>query len=222
MGFFDRRPKASVAGFCQRFYDQSILAQIGPVDAHAALAESDLRSLVEADASFAGVDQGAFTLELAAVRFEVFSLAWLHNVKDKFAPSQTAFTKVYLHQRGRTDIWEAMLPYNKAIAQSATNGCDSSTPAGRGILTFVHSFRADIFITWQKQGYDLEAAGRATNRLCTDVAWKERVTAALVATVLSRAVGVDPNEAALLRATAIVIGFYNGAAEAIGQVRIQE
>jgi hypothetical protein len=46
--------------------------------------------------------------EITVIRFEVFGLAWLHQKGDKRAAEQSEFTRRYLAEAGRTDIWEAM------------------------------------------------------------------------------------------------------------------
>ena len=113
------------------------------------------RSVTEVDPKFADVEIELLMAELTVIRFEVFGLAWLHQQGDKRAAEQSDFTRVYLENSSRTDIWEAMVPYNQAIAQSSTFGQTSETGTGRAYLTFVNSMRMDLFDCWYAMGFGL-------------------------------------------------------------------
>lgn len=130
MSFFNRKPKVALDEFCHDFYDKNILhAVINGIDAGSLFLDTIRKSVADVDSSFASVNPQLFEAEMIVLRFEVFSLAWLHQLGDKRAAEQSAFTKRYLEEQERPDIWEAMEPYNRAIARSSTHGLTPDTAA---------------------------------------------------------------------------------------------
>jgi hypothetical protein len=82
------------------------------------------------DASFKGIDYTIFLLEMAAVNVELFGLAWLsHNyelskeisLSDSSIPEEIVFTKRYLQDTGRGNIWERMSFYNDVILKTVVD-----------------------------------------------------------------------------------------------------
>jgi hypothetical protein len=222
MSLFSRKPKIRLDEFCRDFYDRNILhAIIGGRDAGSVFFETMRDSVTEADSSFSSIDWESFKFEMTALRFEVFALAWLNQVGEKLAVAQSIFTKSYLEAEDRSDIWEAMEPYNRAIARSSTHGCTPETPTGRGRIAFVDSFRFGLMKSWMKKNLDDPAcAGRVINRMLTDDAWKQGVTRGYLMLTLCHRLGCEVNEEAQFRLTAFVIGLYNGSREAIADVKI--
>jgi hypothetical protein len=67
------------------------------------------------DASIAGTDRSTFFNEFAAANIELFGLAWLQHLREcsPHAPyglmlEEIGFTKRFLQNTGRADIWETM------------------------------------------------------------------------------------------------------------------
>ncbi len=222
MGLFSLKEKVRLADFCRDFYDKQML---NPVIQGMNVAEVYLDkvrdSVAEADPRFKAVDRAKFMAEMTLIRFEVFGLAWLHQLGDKHAAAQSAFTKSYLEGKNRTDIWDALEPYNQAIAQSSHLGQTHETASGRGYLAFTDSMRLQLFKEWTKQGFDAKAVSRAANRIATDVAWQRGDTAGLLMLTLCERLGCEVNSEGQFRLTAVIRGFYDGALEALKPIKVE-
>ena len=224
MGIFTRKPKVRLEEFCRDFYDEQLFnAKVGTkeIDVTKTYAKVVLQSLVDADSSLTDITAEELVAEFIPLRLEVFGLAWLHRLGDKRAAEQSHFTKCYLGMAGRSDIWEAMEPYNLASSRSSTLGHTGDTALGRGYITFVNEMRAALFDEWLKLGYDDNAVARAANRVATDEAWKKGLTPALLMCAICEQLGCEPNERAQSRLQAVVRGFYDGVATSLKQVSIQ-
>ena len=114
MSIFGRKEEVNLEDFCRDFYDNYILNPIvGGVNFGTALPDYVIN---EIDSLFALIDKHKLTEELMILRFELFALAWTHKfVSGKIVVAQSAFTKHYLHEKERDDIWSGMESYNHMI-----------------------------------------------------------------------------------------------------------
>ncbi len=221
MGLFNRKQRVQLGAFCRDFFDRNVLYPISAgVDAGRTYADTVIRSVSEADATFAAVDCDRFHSEMTLIRLEVFGLAWIHQFGDKHAADQSEYTKTYLEERDRADIWERLAPYNQAIARSSTMGQTSETPKGRAYLAFINKMRADLFDEWHKQGIEPDAVARAANRIATDVSWEKGIAAAFLMLTLCDHLGCQLNDEGQYRLIAVIRGLYDGARETMKQVKI--
>jgi len=222
MGLFTQKRTATTVEFCSAFYDEAFYSVVGGVDMWKVFAEKSHQMIAEADSHFKQVNFPAFISELQALRLEVFGVAWLHCVKDKFAPSQSAFTKLYCEEHGRADIWEMMVNYNQAIARATADhgGRDPNRRMDRAQIVFVNNMRASLFDKWIALGYDPESVARAANRIFCENPWKSYRTHMYLSVVLTDQLKCEINEEARSRVIAVIQGFYAGAAEAIREVTI--
>jgi hypothetical protein len=221
MGLLSGKPKIRLDEFCRDFYQRNILqAKIAGIDAALVFVDTLREMVADADASFILVESELFAHEITALRFEVFALAWLHQLGDKLVAAQTTFTKQYLEEEDRLDIWESMQPYNQAIAKASHHGVTSDTATGRARLLFLNRFRLDLFGKWHEQGFEPECVARGVNRLLSEVPWKDGVTRGYLMLTLCDRLGVEVNEEAQFQLIASIIGLYNGSREAIADVRI--
>jgi hypothetical protein len=210
MGLFSRKPKISIYEFCREFYDTQIFhAMIGGIDAWSAFLETVFNSVVEADQSFAVIDQAVFQREMTALRMELFGLAWSHKFERlEFTLGQSSYTQRYLEENGRLDIWDIMGEYNKAIAQS----------------TELSDRWAKVRDEWAKQeGDSFSNVARIVNRWDADIRRNDCILVKRLAAKLADRLGCDINldSEALFRLQAVIFGFYNGAKEAIESVNLQ-
>lgn len=216
-----RKPRVPLEAFCREFYDRYVLAptvrglNVGEVYCH-----SVQESIAEVDSGFATIDSERLLAEMTMVRFEVFGLAWLHQFGDKRAPDQSAYTKEYLVEKGHEDIWANMEPYNQAIARSSWAGYTSETATGRAYLTFFNTVLADSFDKWFARGFEPDCVARAANRLLAKAAWKKGITPGFVMLTLCNRLGYELNEQGQIRLAATIQGLYDGAREAMRQVKI--
>lgn len=220
MSLFRRKPKLSVQEFSRDFYDSALLDTLIQ-QAHETYCQVIKRSIEDVDARFATVDSKEFAAEIAAIRFEVFGLAWLHHFGDKFAAPQSAFTKTYLEEKHRPEIWEAMERYNRSIARSFGAFLKSGTAEAREQATRVNLMKSDTFDYWVERGYDGTAVARAANRLGARAAWEAGLSQGFLAVNLCEVLlGHQLNEDAEFRLIAFIRGFYDGAYQACEAVTI--
>src|SRR5262245_16508565 len=127
------KPKARLSDICQQFYDKFILHPTIPgtnIDLTSGGFEAVRGEIIEVDQAFSRVQPAQFVEEMMTIWFEVFGLAWLHEVGEKYTATQSAYTKNYLERKNRLDIWEKMGEYNQAISRSGAYGIDRDTPEG--------------------------------------------------------------------------------------------
>jgi hypothetical protein len=225
MSIFSKKEEVNLEDFCRDFYEKNILNPvIGGIDFSAVCFDSELKLVIEADQSFANIDSQKFATEMTPLRFEVIALAWLHQFGDKLAVAQSTFTKNYLHEKKRDDIWDAMESYNQAIARSSTAGKTSKNAFDRVYLARVNLTRADLFDQYYKEGYDMDCVARVLNRLFTDAAWKRHITANFLTFTLCDRLGFksnEPNKEAQFRLTVVIHGFYVGTRQSLEKIKIK-
>lgn len=221
MGLFSIRREVSTQEFCRDYYDQNIFtADLGGSDLWEVFCRSGYKMIAETDPQFKTVDFYAFASELRALRLEVFSTAWLHSFKDKFAPYQSEFTKQYLRDRGVSEVWEQMEDYNQAVARSTAGGLDPNSRSGRTQLAVIDKARADIFDHWLSMGYDPKTVARAANRINSLPAVKSLRLYNYLSFALTDRLNCDVNEEARIGLIYIIRGFYEGAKKSLKDVKI--
>jgi len=174
----------------------------------------------EADPSFAVVDLAKLKEELRALRLEMIGTAWAHESTPEIALAISEFTKGYLSGIGRSDLWEAMADYNKAIAESTTYGADPKTGSGRARIVMVNTARANLFDKWVGQGRNPEAAARVANRADSEASWKAGTTQAMLAVQVTRRLDIEGSNPIWERLAAVAYGFYQGAKETLEGVQL--
>lgn len=226
MGIFSKKQEVNLEDFCHDFYEKNILNPvIGGIDAGTVYIETIKKNIVEVDQNFANIDYQKFATEMMILRFELFALAWFHKFGDKLAVAQSIFTKHYLFEKKKGDIWNNSEPYNQAIARSSTAGRTSENPFDRMFLGSRNLKLANLFDEYNNQGLDPECIARALNRLSTDVVWKKDITANFLMLTFCDRLGFksdEPNKEAQLRLAAIIHGFYDGAKQVLGKVKIKQ
>ncbi|MFH0936936.1 MAG: hypothetical protein V1808_01430 [Candidatus Daviesbacteria bacterium] len=225
MGIFSKKQEADLEDFCSDFYEKNYLNPIiGEVNVSTVFYETTKCSIVEADSTFDNIDLKKFATEITLLQFELFSLAWLHKFGDKLAIAQSVFTKNYLDEKKRDDIWENSEDYNQAIARSSTAGKSKERAFDRAYLARVNTTRMDLFEQFHKEGYDTKCVARALNRLFSDEAWKKDITANFLMFVLCDRLGFkqdEPNKEAQQRLTFMIHMIYDGARQSLDNIKIR-
>ncbi len=91
MGLFSRKQQVRLEEFCGEFYDKNILAPVlRGVNLGEIIFQTVYKSVTEVDAAFAVNSDTLFAEEMTLIRFEVFGLAWMHELGDKHAAAQSA------------------------------------------------------------------------------------------------------------------------------------
>jgi hypothetical protein len=194
MSLFKKKQEVYLETVCRIFYDNVILdCVVDGRDINAAIFDILRNALVATDNNFASVEPQKFNNEIVVLQFELFGLAWLHQFGDKSAILQSTFTKNYLQEKKRDDIWDAMEPYNQAIARSSTLGRTSKNAFDRPYLARVMLTRANSFDKFHQEGYDPKSIARALNRLFADDVWRKGTTAGLLLFALCDRLGFNPD-----------------------------
>jgi len=223
MGLFSRKQKVRLEEFCGDFYDKTILNPVNAgIDIGEVYFQQRLTSVAAADARFAAVDSKRFRAEMTPIHFEVFGLAWFHQLGLKHVPEQTYYTKLYLEARNKADIWDAMEPYSRAIALSGGQAANlgQSVALRRANVVGINTLRTQFFELWREQGFGPEVVARATGRLGTDVAWEKGLASRLIMLTLCERLGCEVNEEAQFRLVVVIQGLYGGAREALKAIRV--
>jgi hypothetical protein len=225
MGIFSKKQKISLEEFCTDFYEKNILNPVVQgVNAGAVFVDTIKRNVVEVDDNFAKISAQKFSDEVTLLRFELFALAWLHQFGDKLAIVQSDFTKHYLHEKKRDDIWDNSESYNQAIARSTTLGKTPEKAFDRVFLGNRNKTIADLFDQYHAEGCDSKCVARVLNRMFTETAWKKGVAAGLLMFAFCDRLGFEanfePTKEAQFRLTAIIRGFYDGAKQAVSKIEI--
>jgi len=240
MGLLNRKPKLSIEECCRQFYDSNIFhAIIAGTDVWSGLLDTYFESVAEADQSFLSIDPTLFRNEMTALRIEMFSLAWSRKVKhEDFAILQSIFTKCYLEENGRLDIWDIMGEYNGIVAYSASAN-EMGMQMGGTRAEKINKLRANFLNSWwreanivnrdaltQEEKDKLMCVVRVANRIGADI-WREdkgvNVTLGLLSGMLASRLGYDvnPKPEALIRLGSVILGFHNGAEEYLESVDLQ-
>jgi hypothetical protein len=229
VGLFTKKQEVTLDAFCRDFYDRNIMNPVlEGIDIVAGFVEVIKKNLVEVDQKLSSIDDKELAAEVILLRFEIFGLAWIHQFGDRLAVAQSVFTKNYLHENGRDDIWDNMEFYNQAIARSSTLKASNPKNPEYAFLTKVNKTRMDLFTKFHNEGHDPVAIARALNRLFTEDAWKSDNTRQLLMFGLYDHLGFGPNcdeskwanEEAQFRLKGVIFGLYKGALEATEEIKI--
>jgi len=160
MGIFSNKPKVNMESFCRDYYDSQMFhAVVNGEDGSQKILNAAFQLLADSEPSFSKIDRLLFESEMIAMHLELFALAFFRRFSNfNQAVQQCISTLSYLKEKDRTDIWEAMGKYNKAIAQTATmktNGqqMTGDTSIERMTITRVNQLRAGLFEKWLKSNF---------------------------------------------------------------------
>jgi len=227
MSFFSRKQKISLENFCRDIYDNQFLnPKIGEKEVSDVFPEFFKGEIVKVLPEFENISLQKIKEEIMFLRFELFALAWTHKfVSGKIVVAQSAFTKQYLNEKGKNDIWNGMEPYNKMINSATLHWL---TSLGNMNLSFNYNMRKDLTAKniedAKELGIDIdESIERVNKRLWSEPAWKQKIIIEpLVGTFCDR-LGLNPNELnkkAGFRLAVMFIGFYDGAQQSWDKVKI--
>jgi hypothetical protein len=223
MSLFSRKTEVVLEDFCRDYYDRFMLNPVDVTsDFGAAYLDEVRKSVTEADASFSDVTTEELRAATIPLGFELLALAWYDKFGDKSAIQQSIFTKGYLQETKREDIWQDSEPYNQAVARSITAGKDPSRASDRFSVGFVTNMRVELFKEYHEAGHDDECVARVLNRLMFGGAWKRTATPVALSFALTDKLGfpIGLNDEAGFRLTAVILSYYKGARQNLDGVRI--
>ena len=228
MSFFSRKQEITLENFCKDFYDTQILNPIiGKIDAGNVFSDIIKKNIVEVYPEFVKIDSQKLNEEIKVIRFELLALAWTHKfVSGKIVVAQSDFTKSYLHEKGRDDIWTGMESYNNMIDSVTLHWL---TSLGKMNLSFNYNMREDLTKKNVEAAKELgiendDRVARVNHRLWSENAWKQKsMLGPLVFTFCER-IGINAhnlNQEAQFRLAATIKGLYDGAEQSWDKVKIK-
>lgn len=166
------------------------------------------------------VDTHLLQRELSAARLELFAIAWL----DEFERGQSilphsSFTRRYIKQIGRTDVWASMSAYNEVIARAGTlvDGVVDSNLVSR-----LDRMKSDMLSQWVRKGFDEESVLRVANRLLTRIE-PQNSALNLMANHFIDCTGHGQYQATVLSpVSGLMFGFYKEARNALSEINLRE
>lgn len=236
MFFRSKKREVSLAKFCESFYENSILNPVlgdGKVDVLSTIAQTDKRLIAEADLRFADVSTQKLVTETINLRFELFGLAWMHLFGPDLAVKLSFFTHDYLRAKNKREVWEGMEIYNQQIYRSTLSLKKKMGSSWEKHIALSNKTRFDYFTKHldeaRKGGIDVEndnyanRIARPLNQLFTEKLWADRTAARFLIIPLCDRLGFDleflPNDQARFRLAAIITGFYDGARQAMSDIK---
>ncbi len=221
MGLFSgRKPKVVVGEFCRDFFGNTVLNPIvAGIDAGAVSREVVVKLISEVDPQFSKVDASAFERELTAVHFELFGLALAHQFRKRYEywVAESVFTKRYLQEAGRLDLWEAGLAYSNATAGSVDR-----IPMGKRMRRFNvgmgNELKFAFLQKWMPVGVDPVCLGRAACRIWTEGYWSQGYIVPVLAETMLQRLPSQLGPQGTFRLSAVLFGFYTGAKAALESV----
>ena len=218
MGLFSRKSRTNADEFSREFYDKFVFGSVRGMDLEASYAEVVRTDISKLDSSFAAVRLENLTEELRAVHLEMTSTAWTHASTWEVASEVSKFTKQYLTDLDRLDLWDAMGAYNQMVSQSATKG------EGERLGDVIKTQRFDLFKDLINKELDREWAGdaiaRVANRIGSEQSRKTGKMQGFVGIRMMSRLGLEGSNQIVDGLAAVVHGFYQGSAQALDKVEL--
>jgi hypothetical protein len=233
------RPEFRVEECCRQFYYKNIFGEntVG-TDVWSRLLDNYFKSITEVDQSLLSVDKELFRNEMTALRMALFAFALGCSKKfngDEFTIPASFFTRSYLEEKRRLDIFDIMSVYNRAIARSAimdTNLQKYSGKTGNALIISVNDLRSRMALKWadiyvgdraiplQEQKNKISCINMVANRLGADIEREDGVVVKSLCAELATRLrdGENLNSEAMSQLSAIIFGFYRGAEEYLESV----
>ena len=229
MSIFSRKKEISLENFCRDFYDNQILKPvIGGIDVGSVFSDVVIKEIIEVDPTFSNVDKQKLSDEIIVIRFELFALAWTHKfISGKKVVAQSAFTKQYLAEKGKDDIWNGMESYNNMIDSVTLHWLTSQ---GKMNLSFNYGMREDLTAENIKAAKELgididDSIARVNHRLWSENAWKQKLLLGPLVFTFCEQIGVDANNLtkdAQFRLAVVIRGLYEGVQQSWDKVKIKK
>ena len=205
------KPKVAIGGVCGEFYNSRVFRPTLARKKRAPIVwDAVLKAIQDVDYSVSLVDQTVFVDELNALRIELFGLAWVHHLKDEdYIIREILFTKKYLDDMNRSNIWEGMGHYNRAIVDSADQVQERQGE------------REALTATWAGSGVDPECSTRAVNRLSTVEAWERGIIPERLVDTFADRIGCQLQPPGKAKLQEIIEQLYDDALREIKSVKVQ-
>jgi len=235
----ESKPEFRIEECCRQFYDENIFCEttVG-TDVWSGLLDTYLKSIAEVDQSFLAVDKELFRNEMTALRMVLFAFALGCSEKfnkDEFTLPASFFTRNYLKEKGRLDVFDIMSAYNRAIARSAimdANLQKYSGKTGEALIIRVNDLRSRMALKWadtyvgdrviplKEQKNKVSCINMVANRLGADIEREDGVVVKSLCAELATRLrdGENWNSEAMSKLSAIIFDFFRGADEYLESV----
>ena len=235
MGILAKKEPIKLEDFCEHFYNRHIFGtdQIKEGLDHVEIMHETYREqIIEAAPGFKKTNPRLFKSLIVLLRIETFALAWLHKFGIDSAIKQSIFTQKYLHKTGRDEVWDAGASFNDAVTRSTTAGYSPDTSRGRAVIGTLTKLRFDtakqVLEKFKSAGIDpkkltgreSQSLGRPINRLGSEKSWRKDITPGFLMLQVAERMHYELNDEARFWLTAMIHGFYNGASEAIENIKL--
>ena len=227
MSFFSRKQKIKLEDFCCDMYDNQFLnPKIGEEEISDVFPEFFKGEIVKVLPEFEKISLQKIKEEIAILRFEIFALAWIHSFGIQLSVEQSIFTKNYLREKGREDIWNGMGHYNKAISHSVTSGLSELGKAH--IIKMRYDLGKKYIDIAKKREIPFDDKfGFVINRISSEKAWRKNITAYFLMLGLCHRFGLGhgkdyygPNEEAQFHLIKFIKDFYDESKKSWYKVKI--
>lgn len=235
----EAKPQSSIEEICRGFYDPYLFKCIilDNIDGWESFLDSTFKLVAEADRTFANVDRSQFRNEMTALRMELFLLALSHKFGgDDTAVTALHFTKRYLEEMGRLNIYELMSTYNEMLSESTVRDKYEQRPKGskaEALFASANKTRLDWYYAWieanmreeviknppdmtDEEKELLDCAGHVSNYMGVDIRKNDYVAVKLLSYRLAVHLNLEQpklKRKALQQLQAAIYGYYLGAEE---------
>lgn len=222
MGLLTRKRSVKLEEFCREYYETYVYNLSGAEKRKTTniIYDGTLNSIQEADSELLTVRTDLFYAVMDLLRIELFALAWIHKFGEKSAIKQGSFTKKYLYEKNKENIWRALQPFDEAVKEASLAVYNPEKSWARTTELTIIKVRADQWTKAVKDGYDSEAAERALGRSATDQIWKGPFIPRYLVVIICKSLSHDLNDECQQRMTDIIRDFYSLALREINKIAL--
>ncbi len=237
MGFFTSKEEVKLEYFCRDFYDKNILdGTMHGVDVNTTYYKGFQDFIREAFPGFVSVDFERLKEEFTILRFELFTLAWLHSFGEEMSVSQSVFTMHFLEERNKQDIWKRMQRYSGAIATGVRKSICASENDNKKLdsdrFNFITSYLSKKMNLNKNDFSDeekkyTEAINRVSGLIKSEKGWKDYSILYYLSFTMLRNLGFTDDKIQeildgkpLGHIMNVINSFYNGAKESWKDIKI--
>jgi hypothetical protein len=228
MSLFSSKKEVNLEGFCRDYYEITIFdLSIHGIDIGESYFDNVKKSFLETEQIISNLTSKNLASEITPLWFELFALAWMHKFPGKFDINQSVFTKSFLHEKQRDDIWADMAVYNNAIDGATLDWLfNLGTINSNFWLRTRQELSAANIQEAKKMKFNIdECVSRVNNRLCSENAWHEEYIPKVLIRVLCEKLSLnpdEPNQESISHLSEIISKFYDGALKSMSEIKIKK
>lgn len=230
MSFFSRKQEIKLEDFCRDFYENiTFYPRADKIANMEAYAEIIKGMAIQLDSKFAYIDIQKLKDELTALRFELFALAFTHKfVSNITIIAQSIFTKHYLQEKGRNDIWDGTDSYNRTINGATLNWLTSlgkvNLPYNYRMMNSLCEENAKIIKEMGVSADEMDdILKKVNNRTWSENSWRYKFILSYLQLDLYKNLNINPetlNDEVLAHIATTTKCFYDEAKESLDKIKI--